>query len=193
MRRLSSCLHRGRGRAIERGKRSESSRCRIERVKRRYRFLVQSRAPPFHRHGTDTMPDRQPPFVIPAKGKEERENPPATSNCKNLPRQQNAPSEFASVPFPREVPLGISPFLRRWTTDGIYHGGDLPEGSGDRQEAGLPRAVLSSFNPAAGISFGTSFFRHFFLFHFNDPYLLPSSRTIRRKGCRNRGRKRIVL
>ena len=51
----------------------------------------------------------------------------------------------------------------RTDADGIYHGGDLPEGSGDTQEAVLPRAVLSSFNPAARISFGTSFFRHFFL------------------------------
>ena len=69
-----------------------------------------------HRHSTDTGQTRcrtrsHHLSFLPKERK--RENHPATSNCKNLPRQQNAPSEFASVPFPRGVPLGISPFLRR--------------------------------------------------------------------------------
>ena len=104
--------------AIERGKRSESSRCRNERVKRRYRFLVQSRAPPFHRHG-DRHDAGHAATICHSCQRKGIENHPTTSNCKNLPRQQeNAPSEFASAPFPRGVLLGISPFLRRCRADG---------------------------------------------------------------------------
>ena len=126
--------------AIERGKRSESSRCRNERVKRRYRFLFQSRAPPFHRHGTDTMPDTPPPFVIPAKGKEERIilRPPT---AKIYPARKTL---HLNSPLLRSGShAGYYSESRHFCavvgrTDGIYHGGDLPEGSGDRQEAELP-------------------------------------------------------
>ena len=99
--------------ATERCKRSESSRCRNERVKRRYRFLVQSRAPPFRRHG-DRHDAGHAATICHSCQRKGIENHPTTSNCKNLPRQQeNAPSEFASVPTRGTRNLAIFALLSR--------------------------------------------------------------------------------
>ena len=103
--------------AIERGKRSESSRCRNERVKRRYRFLVQSRAPPFRRHG-DRHDAGHAATICHSCQRKGIENHPATSNCKNLPGRKTL--HLNSPPFPRGVLLGISPFLRRCRADGRH-------------------------------------------------------------------------
>ena len=85
------------------------------------------------------MPDTQPPFVIPAKGKKERIilRPPT---AKIYPGRKmlhlNSPLLRSHAGYYSESRHFCAVVGR--TTDGIYHGGDLPEGSGDRQEAVLP-------------------------------------------------------
>ena len=139
-RRLPSCRCRASERAMERGKRSESSRTAdvgTKGVKRRYRFLFRSRAPPSP-PPPPTCDRRQTrcrtrgdhlSFLPKEEGIIIHQTPTAKIETarKNTPSDLNKP--LSLVPTPRRGVLGISPFLRRCPTPGRGRRHLSPRGS----------------------------------------------------------------